>query len=474
MSEPHELSHARPGPRAHAPLKRLLGTPTAWLLGLGVAIGSGIFRTPGQIAGELGTPGVIVLAWVLGGLVVLMQGLVSAELATRFPRAGGEYVFLKEAYGEFAAFFFGWAYTVFIIGGGAAGIARALGDFACELTGFDPRFAGPIAGGAILLIVVVNALGLRSGAGTQNTLTTLKIVALLSLIVVGFVWGQQSLFGGGGPASVTAAESPVAASQPSEPPTLFGVTIVWFAPLLAALLPILWSYDGLTDSVKLAEEIKDVRRAIPRAIIGSTLTLIALYALVNGALLRVIPADEMSQHASAPGAAMSRLFGEVGGNVVLVVAILVCLGALSSTILATIRVTFALARDGLAPGALGRMSKSQAPVGALVVIGVFATVLAQRDFSDVLGIYFFASAMLFGLSYLSLIVFRLRESAFPDHAFRCPAGFVLATILILIQIALAAHIAYAQPRDVLGTTVLLAVLGLGYGVWKVVSIRRAA
>ena len=442
------------------PLQRVLGQPTAWLIGIGVAIGSGIFRTPGDVAGALVWPGWIILAWLIGGCVVTMQGLVTAELATRFGRAGGEYVFLKEAYGEFVAFFFGWAYTLFIIGGGLATIAAAFGDFACELFGTTAAGgSGAFAAGAIVLIALINSIGLRTGAGAQNLLTALKLAAMLGIAVAGFGWGSEDLFSA---PSTTHAESVatqaatgVAASRP------------FLVVLLAALLPILWSYDGTTDSVKMAEEVRDVRRTLPRALVGAALVLTGVYVLVNLALLRALPAEALARSDSAPAAAMSHLFGAGGGRAMLIVAMIVCLGSLSSTLLATIRVTFALARDGLAPRWLATMSKSQAPVPALLLAAGFAIVLVlQRDFGQALGIYFFASAILFGLSYASLIVFRRREAVFPASAFRCPAGEVLAVLLIALHAALAVNIAFNQPRDALLSVALLIAIGALYVVWK--------
>jgi APA family basic amino acid/polyamine antiporter len=432
-------------------LQRLLGTPTAWLLGMGVAIGSGIFRTPGDIAAALPAPGWILAAWLAGGLVVLAQGLVSSELATRFPKAGGEYVYLREAYGEFAAFFFGWAYTLFIIGGGAALIAAALGDFAVELFSLARGWSHVFAAGALGAVVLVNALGLRAGAGTQNMLTALKIVALLALVVCGLIMGKSW--------PDLAASLPPASDKSV------------LSLLLIAMLSALWSYDGTTDAVKMAEEVKDPRRALPRAIIGSTLSLIVIYALVNLALLRIVPADEMAGLSSVPGEAMARLFGEGGRRATLVVAILVCLGALSSTFLATVRVTFALARDGLAPRVLARMSDRQAPVATLFVVGGFSIALALwKRFDQVLEIYFLVSALLFGLSYASLIVFRLREKRFPETAFRCPGGPFLAGALIAFQLLLAWNIASAQwhkdESSALWTLAFLASFGIGYLVWK--------
>jgi len=442
----------------HTPLKRLLGAPTALLIGMGVAIGSGIFRTPGDVAGPLGTAGLIVLVWVLGGVIVLIQGMVTAELATRFPQAGGEYVYLREAYGEFVAFFFGWAYTVFVIGGGAATIALAFGDFTCNLFGFDQasagRYSGLFAAGAITMVTGVNAIGLRAGAGTQNLLTSLKVVSLMAIVVIGFAFGGTTA--AAGVAAGTATHQPLTAKA-----------------FLGVLLAVLWSYDGTTDSVKMAEEIKDVRRALPLAVIGSAAALTVLYVAVNLALMRVVPPGEMAGLESVPGEAMSRLFGATGRTAILLVAMLVCLGSLGSTVLATIRVTFALARDGLTFRWMARMSRTQAPVPALLVVAVFSIVLVlNRDFQQVLDIYFFASAFLFGLAYASLVVFRLRERAFPADVYRCPFGISQAVLLVLIQVAIAVNIAFGSPRDAAYTAVLLAVFGLLYFAWKLAT-RRA-
>lgn len=439
--------------RTPATLKRILGAPTAMFIGMGVAIGSGIFRTPGMVAEHLQSPGLMILAWIFGGVFALMAGMVTAELATRFAEAGGEYVFLREAYGEFVAFFFGWAYTVFIIGGGAASIALAFGDFGCEFLNIESRWSRILAAGAIVAVTGVNAMGLRTGATVQNILTGAKIVALIVILVIGFMFGEQ-------PIDFTPA-----------PPDLAGRS--WFAFFAAGVIPILWAYDGTTDAVKMAEEIKDVRRALPRALIASALVLTLLYVLVNVALMRVMTAGEMAGLDFVPGEALGRIFGPSGRIAMLGVAMLVSLGSLSSTVLATIRVTFALARDGLTFRFMSHMSKTQAPVPAFVVVAAFSLVLVlARDFGEVLKIYFFASAILFGLSYASLIVLRLREREFPAGVYRCPAGLLLASVLIFIQVALAIGIAMDSPRDATYTTILLAAFGLLYVVWKRVAVHH--
>lgn len=439
-------------------LQRILGMPTTWLLGIGVAVGSGIFRTPGIVAGALEVPWLIALVWVIGGLVALMQGMVSAELATRFPKAGGEYVYLREAYGQFVAFFFGWAYTVFIIGGSAAVIGAAFGDFGCELlwpNDLAHSRSGALAAAAIVAVTIVNALGLRIGAGAQNVLTVLKLVALGAIIGVGFLVAPN-------PQSATAAMN---GRIPANAPTPAGaITIGGF---LLATLQVFWTYSGATDPVKMAEEVRDVRRAMPRALIGAALSLTVVYLLVNLALLRQISPVEMAKQDLVPGEMMARIFGSMGRKLMLGVAMLVCLAALSSAILATIRVTYALARDGLAFRFMSRMSAAQAPVPALLVVALFGiTLVIMRNFEQIVGIYYFASAILFGLAYASLIVFRRREAMFPAHVYRCPFGPLQAVILIAIYLALAAYVAVSQPYDALGSVRLFGVLAVLYFIWK--------
>ena len=437
MSETPEAAHSRP-------LKRLLGPTTAFLVGIGVAVGSGIFRTPSLAASAFGSVFGIVLAWVFGGLFVVASGLVTAELATRYPKAGGEYVYLREAYGEFVAFFFGWSYTFFIIGGGAATIGAACGEVMAVLLGWGPDAARPLATLTVFAVVLVNVAGLRTGAMFQNGLTIVKLTALVVVASVGLFGGSATLDW----------------SRPFMPA---GGGMVAF---LAALPPILWAYDGTTDTSKLAEEVSDVRRALPRALVGSAVTLTLLYVVVNLACLSVLTPEEMAKHDFALSAAMGRVLGPVGERMVTVVSLVVFLGSLSSTLLATVRVTFALGRDGLAPRAFGRMSEAQSPVAAYIAVGFVAALFTwNRGFVQILEIYFLAASILFGLAYGSLLVFRARDKrqgGFPQTAFRCPGGPLLSVTLIVVQIALGIRIIVGSPSDSLRTLVLLAVLGLAY------------
>ena len=452
----------------HRPtLRRILGTVTVVCVGVGTAIGSGVFRTPGEVAALISSPWVILGLWLVAGLITLMQSLVTAELATRLPKAGGEYQFLKAAYGDFAAFFFGWSCTVFIIGGGAGTIAAALGDFAAELFRLKPSWASPLFGClAIVGVTAVNVLGLKSGAVAQNLLTLLKAVALLA-IAAAAMWLASRAF--------PAADAATTVTRSD----------LGFNTLLLALLPVFWSYTGATDAVRLAEEVKDAQRAMPRALLMTVAILTGVYLLYNYALLCALSPDQMAGQPSVHALALAPLRGETVRIMVLAASILVCLGSISGVFLGSVRVTYALARDGLAFRRLARMSGAQAPVASFLVVGAIACgFVLNRKFEDILKIYFLASAFLFGLTYLSLIVFRARDRRagrpFPAGVYRAPFGQWQATALVLLELAIAASIIRSDWQsgsvDSLLTLGLLAGMAVFYLFWKRVaaSERRGA
>lgn len=427
-------------------LRRLLGVTTVICVGAGNAIGSGIFRTPGELAGMVRSPWGILLLWLLAGALTLLQSLVTAELATRMPKAGGEYQYLKEAYGPFAAFFFGWSFTIFIIGAGAGVIAAALGDFAVSLLG--DRLAGWsheelsllsrwIGFAAIVLVVAVNAMGLKAGAAAQIVLTVVKVLALFGVGVGALcVAGRLTPRPVGDPGFLT--DSGVSTFS------LGGIGI-----LLQAMLQAFWPFTGATDSAKLAEETRDVHRAMPRALCATVLLLTILYLFYNYAMLCAMSPGEMAGRADAHAAIFDGIRSVDVRSLILLASMVVCLGALSSVFLANSRVLFAMARDRLTFRFLGNMSGSQAPVATLLVCGAIAsTFVLVRGFSEILEIYFVGSTVLFGLTYASLIVFRRRDRRdgrpFPQDAFRLPGGPAIAVLLILVEAGIGVSLIYGN------------------------------
>ena len=432
-------------------IRRLLGTLTIACVGLGVAIGSGIFATPGEIAAQLPSPGLILAAWLLGGVVTFLQSLVTAELSTRIPLAGGEYQFLRGAFGDFAGFFFGWSFTIFIVGAGAGTIAAGLGEFAATLLGSPKNLIAAFGLASIAAVLAINLLGLRAGAFFQNFLTLLKVAA-----VVGIGFGAM-----------------FAARRWTPQPVESGAS-AGLKPFLLAFVGVFWSYSGSTDSAKLAEETIGARHAIPRGLAWSAGLLTVVYVLFNYGLLCAVSPAQMAGKSDA----VSLAFADIGGmdirKLILAVGVLICLGSLSSTILSNVRVTFAMARDGLAPKMFAQMSSRQAPIASLILAATIACIFVlNRSFGQILGIYFMASAILYGMSYMSLLVFRHREQNEPSASgdyYRVPFGRSVAVLLTVFQLSIAAMIAHDElrkgGRDSLYMLALLAAVALMYPLWK--------
>lgn len=440
MSNGHDTQHET------IALQRLLGLPSMIAVGAGVAIGSGIFRVPGSIAAVLHTPTLILLAWLVAGLITMLQSLVNAELATRYPQAGGEYQYLKFAYGDFAAFIFGWCCTIFISGAGIAVIAAALGDFAAQLFGMD-GWNHALGTAAVVAVVGVNCLGLRRGAITQNVLTGVKVLAVVG-IAAGAMWAC-------GRATPVQTDNTSIAS-----PTL--------GNFASATLFAFWSYTGATDSVRLAEEVRDTRRDLPRALIGTTMLVTFVYVAYNYALLCAASPQEMAGREDAHTLAFAGSSLPIR-ELILIVSVIVCLGAVSAALLANSRVVFALARDGLAFGVLARMSKRQAPVPALLLLGGISIVFTwNRSFDEILQVYFLGAAILFGLVYFSVLIFRKREreekaKTRPD-LYRVPAAHVIVAILLVIQAGIGINCIRTSPEDSLATLGVFAAIAIAYFV----------
>ncbi|MBK8269316.1 MAG: APC family permease [Planctomycetes bacterium] len=423
------------------------------------------------MAARIASPWFILGLWMVAGLLTLMQSLVTAELATRFPKAGGEYQFLKEAYGPFAAFLFGWSFTIFIIACGGGTIAAALGDFAASLFGIDAKWASPAMGcAAIALVIAVNCLGLKTGAVTQNLLTALKALAVLGIAV--------------GAMMVAGQWTPKISQVPVLPPEgqsqdVWHAVAMFFQSLLLAF----WPYTGATDPAKLAEETRDVHRSMPKALIATVFILTGVYLFYNYALLCAMSPVDMADKPDVHAQIFHDIKDVPIEKTILLASILICLGSLSSVFLANTRVTFALARDGLIFSFLARMSRHQAPVPSLILCGLVACIFVlNRSFREILTIYFMGSAILFGLSYFSLVVFRLRDRrmgrTFPPDAFRVPAGIFIALVLVLVEAAIAVSLVAADvdtwnspdaspSYDTLLSLALIAALGVLYFFWPV-------
>ncbi|HEY6049982.1 MAG TPA: amino acid permease, partial [Thermoanaerobaculia bacterium] len=315
-------------------LRRELGTFDATMVVVGGIIGAGIFVNPAVVASRLPSGGLVLAAWIVGGAIALAGALVFAELAAAIPLAGGEYVYLREAYHPLVAFLFGWASLLLIQGGGIAVVAITFAEYALRLTGRGLVGPTPLAIAAIALLAGINVLGVKPGSRVLNGLVILKIAALGVLIAGGLLVPP-------GQAAAAAAKAPL----PQAGLLGFG----------AALVPILFSYGGWQSANVVAEETRDPRRTLPRALVAGTLVVILVYVAVNVVYLRALGRDGLASTLTPAADAVRRLFGS-GTDQFLSAAIAIsAFGFLDQSFLAPTRISYAMARDGLFFPALARV-----------------------------------------------------------------------------------------------------------------------
>jgi APA family basic amino acid/polyamine antiporter len=427
-------------------IRGLTATDTTALV-VGTVIGSGVFLKTAVMTQEVGTPSLVLAAWVAAGLLSLAGALTYAELGAMLPHAGGEYVYLRKSYGDTAAFLFGW--QRFIVAGSAS-IASLGSAFAIFLAAFLPLNAvwarrevsllgqtidwqfGPrqlVAVGAILLLSLVNCFTVALGGRVQSALTVLKIGGI-AFIVVG-------IFFFGGSADWSHLQTPAGA------PAWSG-----FAAFGTAMLAALWAYDGWNNMPMAAGEVQNPGRNIPRALVGGMIMVMAIYCLANLAYFYALPVEEVMTSNStqyraalpvASKAAVSFL-GEFGGKLVAVAFVISALGALNGSILSNSRVPFAMARDGLFFSRMGLLSAgTRVPVWALLIQATWSSLLAvSGTFDQLTDSLLFASWIFYGLVTSSVFILRRRLPDLP-RPYRTlgyplvPSLFVLVSAWLVVN-----------------------------------------
>jgi APA family basic amino acid/polyamine antiporter len=436
---------------ADADLRRGLGVRDGILLTIGAVIGSGIFLTPGVVARFVPHAGLFLLSWVLGGLLTVAGALTLAELGAAFPRAGGLYHFLKEAYGPLAGFLFGWTAFLVIMSGGIAAIAAAFGEFAGA---FVPAFSAkavwwsvPAGGGAwtvdgrqvcaclaILALTTVNHFGLAAGAGVQGVLTAAKIGAILAIVGFGLV---------GAPAATADLFAPV------EPAALAGLV----GP---GMIAVLWAYDGWNAVTYSAGELRDPGRTLPRSIVGGTAIVVVLYVLLNLTYLRAVPFDRLagSDHVAEDAA---KVLFPPGVSGLVTLAILVSIfGCLAATILYSSRIYLPMARDGVFFEAAGRVHpRYRVPAWSLWLQSLWAVALAlSGTYGQLITYVTFAVVLFTGAAAVAVFVLRRTQPDLP-RPYRVPGYPVVPTLFVLASAVLVAGALVETPRETLAGLVIV-------------------
>jgi len=443
-----------PPTRQDLELRRQIGLYAATAITVGNIIGSGIFRSPHSVAQEIHTVPLVLLAWVIGGVLSLCGSLVLAELAVAHPRTGGLYVFVREGFGDGWAFMFGWANLWVIKPTVIASITSVFALYFCQVVGLGKGAELPAGMAAILLLTYINVLGVREGALTQSLFTTLKVIGILGLCVAAFALPHTA-----GPEA--AAGGPAGAGKPI------------LLALVIAMIPVLFAYDGWTDSTYVAGEIVEPRRTLPIAIVWGTILVIAIYVVTNLAYFHVLSPADVATYEAVGSETVRRItaLGDWGGRALAVLVAVSTFGTTNGAILTGPRVTLAMAADGLLWRPLAHLNpRSASPDRALWVQGVLACIwLAfSGGFEDVSGWFVTTSWLFYGLTTAALFVQRRRErergvrlSEYRTPLWPLPAWvFILATAGIIVS-----DLTSSGWRAAAG--VVMAALGFPvYWLWK--------
>ena len=448
-------------PPTSASLERRLGPFDAAAIIVANVIGGGILFTPPQVAASIPSPLWFLAAWLAGGALAFAGAMAYAELAALRPRAGGEYVYLREAFGRLAAFLTGW--TSFVAGFTGAIAASAivttfyLERFIPGSANSAPFFVVPlpfvpltfstqtlVAIALIALMAWVHIRGVGPGRIMGNVLAALKVSALLMFIAIGFSVGA------GSSANVTSGG---------------GAPVVWSAWLLA-LIPVMFTYSGWNAAGYIAEEIRDPDRNVPRAFALGTAAVIVVYLALNVLYLYVLPVGALAQvQGSVLDVVADRLLGARAGDIMGIVSIISLAASISAMTFAGPRVYYAMARDGLFFDAAAQVHpRYRTPAAAIVAQSIWASLLVLSGSADALTNYTgFAIVLFAGVAVTALFVLRRREPGAP-RPFKAigypvaPAIFVLACALIVVNGI------YSRPGPT-GAGLLVMAAGIPLYIW---------
>jgi APA family basic amino acid/polyamine antiporter len=395
--------------------RRQLGLFDAIMIVMGGIVGAGIFANPSEVAHRVHTPFLILGVWVLGGFFAMCGAFIWAELATRLPGTGGQYLYLREAYHPSVAFVYGWGLLLITQTGGMAAVAVIFSSYFRALTGVAWNDTA-IAAVVLLILTGINCLGARAGSNVQSAFMLLKIAAIAALVVIGFVLGGGSL-----------KSAPLLAQ-----PVSFGL----LKNIGSAMVPIAFAYGGWQTATFVAGEMRDARRDLSRGLLLGVAAVVGLYLAVNLACLRVLGPAGLNATTTPASDVVRIALGERGAQWIAIGIAISTLGFLSQSMLTAPRVYYAMARDGLFFESVGKLSpRSRAPVVAIVLQGVAAIVIAcSGTYGEILNFEVTVDFIFFGMTAASLFILRRRQVGSDSAIYRVP-GHPFTTILFVLSCA---------------------------------------
>jgi basic amino acid/polyamine antiporter, APA family len=447
-------------------LSRDLGASHAAAVVVGTIIGSGIFLVPSEMMQAVGSAKLVYLAWIVGGLLSFFGALTYAELGAMKPQAGGEYVYVRDAYGPLAAFLYGW--TWFVIAKPASiatvvtGLVRILGTFSvfssftanAMSTPFAVTWGQLVAITAAILISFLNYLGIKKAGEFQLVFTLLKVAIILFIVFVCFS-GIGNVAGRGW-ANFAGTFSGAKGG---------------IAGFMAALVAALWAYDGWNDLNMVAGEVKQPERSIPIALVAGVATVAALYMLMNAAVQYVLPAAAIAASPRPASDAVALALGPIGAGIVSAGMALSMLVTLNGTTMSGARVPFAVARDGYFFHALAKVHpRFHTPSVAIVVQAVLSIVLLLlgANFRQLFSLAIFAEWLFYMIAGSTIFVFRQRDRN-AERPFRMPGYPLVPALFVAVAAAL---LAYTFKNDWPNSGYGLLVILAGIPVFLAFAARR--
>jgi APA family basic amino acid/polyamine antiporter len=376
-------------------LLRVLGWWEATAIVMGIMIGTGIFIVPAQITRSMGTRDAALSVWAVTGLLSLFGALSFAELAAMMPQAGGQYVYLREAYGPLTGYLCGWSFFIAAQTGGISVLAAGFAEYANEFLPLTPWEQKAAAAASIAVLTAINYLGVREGGALQSILTGVKVGAIAVIILLGYVLVRGLP---GGPAALAAPTGHRFVAS-------FGV----------AMVGAFWAYEGWNACTFAAGEVQRPERNVPLALIVGTVAVMAIYLALNLVYYHVLPMDQVARSSRVGADAAVRIFGRTGSYLVSLLIIISTLGSLNGSILAAPRVYYAMARDGLFFRWCARVHpRFHTPHVALLVQGAWAIVLVAAGTYEQLFTYaIFAAFVFYALTALAVLVLRRNKPDAP-------------------------------------------------------------
>lgn len=416
---------------------------------IGGIIGAGIFVTPAIVAQRLDTPMLVLGAWVVGGAIALAGAFSYAELGAVYPKAGGQYVYLRDGLHPLAGFLYGWALLLVIESGAIAAVAITFAIYALKLVGGPEGARVPLAIAAIAILSVVNYLGVKPGSRVLNVLVVLKVAALAILIGAGlFAAGHAGWF----------TETRAIVAGPSSTVIAFG----------AAMVPILFTYGGWQNANYIGEEIENPKRNLPIALVAGTMAVVVIYVAANIVYLRAMGLNGLAATSAPAADAARRMFGAWGDAFMSGAIAISTFGFLDLAILAPTRVYYAMAKDRLFVPALATLHPRYAtPSLAILVQSTWSCVLALTGSYEQLANYVvFADWIFFGLTVATVLTFRrsLPLSKRSPGTFRAPGYPVVQIAFVLIALAVVLSVIGAAPGAAAKGAALIA-LGVPVFYW---------